>query len=62
MSADELTLQAIQLTRSILERILSDPEALVQMTGWEIAPESVEETIADILEYLEKTREKEAED
>ena len=55
MSAEERTLTAIRITREALRQSLSDPEALVQMTIWDIGPEAIENTITEILEYLEKT-------
>ena len=55
MSAEERTLTAIRIAREALRQGLSDPEVLVQMTIWDIGPEAIENTITEILEYLEKT-------
>lgn len=57
MNAEERVLEAIRVTRSILERALNDPGTLVAMTAWDIEPEGLEDTITKILEYLDRSRE-----
>jgi len=55
MNAEERTLKAIQVTRRRLNQVLVDPEVLVMMTAWDIKPGELENTITEILRYLEKT-------
>jgi type III secretion system FlhB-like substrate exporter len=59
MSAEERTLMAIKLTRLILKRALGDQATLVQMAVNDVAPDDVENVVAEILEYLDKTEKEE---
>ncbi len=59
MSAEERTLRAIELTRGVLQRALNDPPVLVQLFSLKTNPEALEDWIATVLAYLEKTREEE---
>ena len=59
MSAEEHTLRAIEITRSVLERALNDPAILMKMIINDVAPDDVEDVVTEILEYLEKTKEEE---
>jgi len=62
MDVEERTKKAIILTREILLRSLDEPGTLAFMTFYEIEPDEVEEKVADILEYFEKTDPEEPED
>jgi len=62
MDVEERTKKAIILTREILLRALDEPGTIVLMTAELVEPEEVENKIADILEYFEKTNPEEAED
>ena len=53
--ADGRATQAIKVTRSTLERILLKSDVLIQMTAHNVKPEALEDKIAEMLEYLEKT-------
>ncbi len=55
MDVEKRTKKAIILTREILLRTLDDSGAVAFMTFYEIEPDEVEEKVADILEYFEKT-------
>jgi type III secretion system FlhB-like substrate exporter len=57
MSAEERALRAIKLTRNILLDALNDSFVLVQMIAHDVTPEAIEDTIAEILAYLDKTKE-----
>lgn len=57
MSAEERTRYAILLTRSVLRGVLNDPDALVKMIAHDVTPEAIEDRIAEILAYLDKTKE-----
>jgi hypothetical protein len=57
MSAEERTRRAILLTRSVLRGALNDPDALVKMIAYDVTPEAIEDRIAEILAYLDKTKE-----
>ena len=56
MSVEERSDRAISITRGSLMSIMGDPVALVQMAGRVITPEVIEETVLDILAYLDKTQ------
>jgi len=62
VTAEDRALKVIQLTRLRLEEILRDPEVLVQMAAWDMTSGDLEDTVAGILEYLEKTKEEKASD
>ena len=55
MNAIERATMAISLTRSILTKALDSPFTLAVMTRDKVEPDAVEDTIAEILWYLEKT-------
>jgi len=55
MDAETRAIMAISLTRGILTKALDSPFTLVTMTWEEVEPDAVEDTIAEILWYLEKT-------
>lgn len=59
MSAEERTLRAIKLTRGVLQEALNDPPVLVQLFSLKTNPEALEDWIASVLTYLEKTKEEE---
>ena len=61
MDAEKRTEIAIVMTRTLLTSILEDPGTLAFVTFYEIEPDEVEDKIAQILEYLEKTAPEEAE-
>ena len=52
------TKKAIALTREILTRALEDEYTIMLMAQDEIRPEDVEDTVMEVLVYLEKTEEK----
>jgi len=55
MDARERTKLAITITREILTSMMDDAEAVMVMTLNCIKPEDVENQVAMILEYLDKT-------
>ena len=55
MSAETRTRTAIAFTRLILQKVLDSPFTLAVMARDEVSPDAVEDTVAEILEYLEKT-------
>jgi len=55
MGAEERTGKAIILTREILLRALEEPGTIVLMSINEVDPGELEDLIAEILEYLDKT-------
>ena len=55
MDAETRAIMAISLTRSILTKALDSPFTLVVMTRDIVNPDTVEDTVAEILRYLEKT-------
>ena len=55
VDVNKRTKRAIILTREILLNALDDPGTVAFMTFYEIEPEEVENKVADILEYFEKT-------
>lgn len=57
MSAEERTLRAIKLTRGVLQEALNDPPVLVQLFSLKTNPEALEDWIASVLAYLEKSKE-----
>jgi hypothetical protein len=59
MNYEERALEAIRVTRAVLERARSDGRVLIYMASTGTDPEDVEEEITNILEYLEKTAEEE---
>ena len=62
MDIEERTKKAIILTREILLRALDEPGTIVLMSAEHVEPEELEDLIADILEYFEKTNPEEAEE
>lgn len=61
MDVEERTRNAIAFTRIILRSVLDDPGALAFMTFYELSSGDLEDKIAEILKYLEKTAPEEAE-
>jgi hypothetical protein len=59
MNAEERALEAIRVTRGVLERALSDSRLLIYMTANDVAPDAIEDVVIEILEYQEKTAEEE---
>ena len=55
MDVEKRTRKAIILTRKILLRALDEPGTIVLMSAEHVEPEEIEDTISEILEYLEKT-------
>lgn len=51
------TKKAIALTRELLTRALDDSYTMMVMARDEIRPEDVEDTVMEVLKYLEKTKE-----
>jgi len=65
MDAEERTHDAITITRELLMNAFDDPSAIMVMTMDCIKPEDVENQVAMVLEYLDRTEPKsdeEAED
>ena len=63
MDAEERVRLAIEATREILTNVLDDPCAILAMTLDCIKPEDIENQVAMILEYRDRTTpEEEAED
>lgn len=56
MDARERTKIAIAATREILMDVLDDPCAMLTMTLDCIKPEDIENQVAMILEYMDKTK------
>ncbi len=56
MNAEKRTARAIGYTRFNLERWIDNPHQLIQMATFDVTPEEIEDKIAEILEYLEKTK------
>lgn len=59
MNAEERTLAAIKATRELMRWALRDPTAMAVMTHLVMNPEDVENQVAAILEYLDRTGEEE---
>ena len=55
MDVEERAKEAIRITRKMLTSILDNPLALSFMSAGRCEPEELEDLIADILEYFEKT-------
>ncbi|MBA7667298.1 hypothetical protein ES703_75385 [subsurface metagenome] len=55
MDAEERTKEAINRTRAILREALDDSYTIIIMTAKFVEPEEIEDKIAEILEYLDKT-------
>jgi len=62
MDAKERTKIAIHVTREILMKALDSPFTLTTMTMDLTKPEAVEDTVSEILAYLEKTKPKKPEE
>jgi len=58
MNAGERTRLAITITREILTNMMDDPGAMVAMTMDLVKPDNVEDTVSEILEYLDRTKPK----
>ena len=58
MDAKERTRLAIEATREILMNVLEDPGAMLAMILDCIKPEDVENQVAMILEYMDRTKPK----
>ena len=56
MDAEQRTRDAITITRIILKQAMMSPFTLAVMTVDSMDPDAMEDTVVDILEYLEKTR------
>ena len=56
MDAEERTHDAVSITRELLYNVFDDPGAIIMMTMDCIKPEDVENQVAMILEYLERTK------
>ncbi|MBA7643937.1 hypothetical protein ES703_51671 [subsurface metagenome] len=56
------TKESIILTRELLLRSLDDTHTMMLMTINEVTPEDVEDTVMELLKYLEKTEPKEAQE
>jgi len=61
MDAEKRTQIAITMTRELLANMFDDPVAMALMTYYEVEPEEVEDKVAEVLEYLDKTAPEEAE-
>lgn len=61
MDVEERTKSAIILTREILLRALDDSYTMIMMTSELVEPEELEDKIAEVLAYLEKTKPEESE-
>lgn len=59
MNAEERALEAIRVTRGVLERALSDSRLLIYMAANDVTPEAIEDVVAEVLEYQDKTGEEE---
>ena len=59
MSEKSATLRAIKMTRNVLSYALKDGSVLAYMVANDVAPSDVEDVVAEILEYLDKTAEEE---
>jgi len=57
MNAEERALEAIRVTRAVLERALSDGRVLIYMVANDVAPDDLEDVVTEILEYQDKTAE-----
>ncbi len=55
MTAEGRTDRAIQATRTLMKMAMTNPRSIIRMTSYEVTPDQIEETILDILEYLQKT-------
>ena len=62
MDVENRALTAIQLTRILLNQALDKPEAVMLMAAWDVEPDALEDTVALILEYLDKTKKEKASD
>jgi len=60
LNGEDLALNPVRVTRSILERGINDPIFMIVMAANATTPDDIEFTVKEILEYLEKTK-KEAE-
>ena len=56
MDAEQRTHQAITITREVLKKALASPFTMTELTIWEVPPGSIEDTVVNILEYLDKTK------
>jgi len=56
MDVENRAFTAIQLTRILLNQALDKPETMMLMAAWDVEPDALEDTVALILEYLDKTR------
>lgn len=61
MDTEEITDKAIRITRKMLSSILENHALLSFMSAGRCAPEDIEDTVAEVLKYLEKTAPEEAE-
>jgi len=59
MNAEERTLRAKEITRSVLERALNDPSTLVAILAADVTTQNLELLVKELLEYLDKTGEEE---
>jgi hypothetical protein len=59
MNAEERALEAIRVTRTVLGWATRDGQLLAYMAANDVDPDAVEDTVAEILEYLDKTGEEE---
>jgi len=62
MDASQRTRDAITITRSILSKALTSPFTMAELTIWEVPPESIENQVTEMLEYLDKTNPKKPEE
>jgi hypothetical protein len=61
MNAEERALEAIRMTRDVLDHALDNGLTLAYMAANDVDPDDVEDTVTEILEYLDKTGEEESE-
>jgi hypothetical protein len=59
MSKESAALRAITWTRFMLDKLNNDLRLLAYMAANDVSPDDIEDVAAEILEYLDKTREEE---
>ncbi len=59
MRGESVTLVAIKQTRVMLASAIRDSQVLAYMAANDVEPGDVEDVVAEILEYLERTKEEE---
>ena len=60
MSGESAALRAIKITREVLARAFDDLPVLMQLFELKTNPEALEDWIASVLEYIDRTAEEES--